>query len=182
MTDPNVTVGDVLDQFGAADASAPYLLCDRHPQQSVAFTVIEADLSIRVLTFGELRDLSERAAGGLAELGVGAGDRVATLVNGFAARVVAMIAIWRLGAVQVPLFTAFAPPAIAAGINENETKIVIADAGQVSQTAGSSSFASALVIFWAFAHAAFVATGVIRSGPREQGARRTEAAPAPSGV
>lgn len=38
---------------------------------------------------------------------------------------VALLAVWRLGAVHVPLFTAVAPPAIAARITGNGTKIAV---------------------------------------------------------
>ncbi|MQA60355.1 MAG: AMP-binding protein [Actinophytocola sp.] len=44
--------------------------------------------------------------------------------------VVSVLAIWRLGAVQVPLFRAFAPPAIATRITGNGTKLVITDESQ----------------------------------------------------
>jgi acetyl-CoA synthetase len=82
------------------------LLCDRHRAHAVAFTVVEPDLSSRDLTFGELGELSARFAAGLADLGVGPGDAVATLMGKSADLVVALLGIWRLGAVHVPLFTA----------------------------------------------------------------------------
>jgi acetyl-CoA synthetase len=71
-------------------------------------------------------------------MGVGEGDRVATLMGKSAELVVAMLAIWRLGAVQVPLFTAFAPAAIAARTIGNGTKVVIADAAQRAKLAPST--------------------------------------------
>jgi acetyl-CoA synthetase len=42
-----------------------------------------------------------------------------------------LIAIWRLGAVHVPLFTAFATPAITMRLHGSQAKVVIADADQV---------------------------------------------------
>src|SRR5262249_17445896 len=103
----------LLETYGDEPASAAELLCDRHPADAVASTVVEPDLSHRNLTFGERAELSGRFAAGLAELGVGRGDRVATLMGRSAGLVIALVGLWRLGAIHVPLFTAFAPPAIA---------------------------------------------------------------------
>ena len=106
-------VDELLRVFTAPGANAAHLLCDRHPADAVAFTVIEADLSSRDVTYGELRDASSRFAGGLAGLGVSPGEAVAVLMGKSAELVIALLGIWRLGAVHVPLFTAFASPAIA---------------------------------------------------------------------
>ncbi|MGH3588629.1 MAG: AMP-binding protein, partial [Pseudonocardia sp.] len=123
-------VSDLLADYGGSDASAAWLLCHRHPADAVAFTVVEADLSSRDVTFGELDAASGRFAVGLAALGVSRGDRVATLMGKSAELVIALLGIWRLGAVQVPLFTAFAPPAIALRITGNGTKVVVVDPSQ----------------------------------------------------
>ena len=138
MTSVDQYVQDQLAVFGAADACAAELLCDRHPVDAVAFTLVEGNLSGRDLTYGELREASSRFAGALAGLGVGQGDRVATLMGKSAELVIALLGIWRLGAVQVPLFTAFAPPAIALRISGNDTKVVIADEAQLGKLAASA--------------------------------------------
>src|SRR5258705_7657987 len=112
-TDLNVRVRELLERYGGPDVCAAELLCDGHPADRVAFTIVDADLSSTDLTYGELRERSARFAVALAELGVGPGDRVATLMSKSADLVVALLGIWRRGAVHVPLFTAFASPAIA---------------------------------------------------------------------
>ena len=127
---PHEHVAILLDTYGASDASTAELLCDRHPSEDVAFTVIEPDLSHRDITFGELTTESAKLAAALAAHGLAAGDRVATLMGKSAELVIALLAIWRLGAVHVPLFTAFAPAAIASRITGNNTRFVIADADQ----------------------------------------------------
>ena len=96
----------------------------------MAFTVVEPDLSYRDLTFGELGDLSARFAANLAALGVRPGDAVATLMGKSAELVVALLGIWRRGAVHVPLFTAFAPPAIEFRLARSNAKVVVADEDQ----------------------------------------------------
>jgi acetyl-CoA synthetase len=130
MSAPERTVSELLSTYGAADADAVELLCRRHPAGAVAFTVIAADLSGRDVTFGELDKASGRFAAALAALGVSAGDRVATLMGKSAELVTALLGIWRLGAVHVPLFTAFAPAAIALRVTGNGTRAVIVDLSQ----------------------------------------------------
>ncbi|MEU6221169.1 AMP-binding protein [Streptomyces sp. NPDC047022] len=96
----------------------------------MAFTVVGADLAGRDLTYGWLRTRSEQAAAALAALGVGPGDRVATLMGKGADLVVTLLGIWRLGAVHLPLFTAFGPSAIAARLSAGAAKVVVCDTGQ----------------------------------------------------
>ncbi len=123
-------VAERVAEYGSPDACPGALLCDRHRGEAVAFTVVEPDLSYRDLTFGELGELSARFAAGLAGLGVGPGDAVATLMGKSAELVVALLGIWRRGAVHVPLFTAFAPPAIAFRLTRSGAKVVVADEDQ----------------------------------------------------
>lgn len=135
MTSPEQHMADLLTIFGAPTACTAELLCDRHPADTVAFTLVEPDLISRNVTFGELKESSARMASALAELGVGPGDRVATLMGKSTELIVAVLAIWRLGAVHVPLFTAFAPPAIEVRIAGNGTKAVFVDADQQAKLA-----------------------------------------------
>src|SRR5699024_5633773 len=81
----------------------------------------------RDITYGELRTRSEQVASALAALGVGEGDRVATLMSKSADLVFTLVGIWRLGAVHMPLFTAFAWPAIAMRITGGDAKVVVVD-------------------------------------------------------
>ncbi|WP_459547257.1 AMP-binding protein [Nocardia sp. X0981] len=133
--DPNERVRELLDIYDHPDACAAWLLCDRHPADAVAFTVVDSDLSAVDLTYGELRERSERFAAALAGLGVEHGDRVATLMAKSVDLVVALLGIWRRGAVHVPLFTAFAAPAIAFRLRAAEASIVIADGDQAGKLA-----------------------------------------------
>ncbi|MEV8547371.1 AMP-binding protein [Streptomyces sp. NPDC051572] len=140
MTSPEQRMADLLAIFGSPAACTAELLCDRHPADAVAFTLVEPDLTARHLTFGELTESSGRMASALADLGVGPGDRVATLMGKSAELVIALLAIWRLGAVHVPLFTAFAPPAIGVRITGNGTKVVFVDADQRAKLDPSPAF------------------------------------------
>jgi acetyl-CoA synthetase len=127
---PETRIDDLIARFGADDACPARLLCDDHPADNVAFTVVEADLSARDLTYGELRERSSRLAAALADLGIGPGDAVGTLMGKSAELVVTVLAIWRRGAVHVPLFTAFAPAAIAMRLQGSDARVVVVDTDQ----------------------------------------------------
>ena len=126
-------VPELLAEYGGPRACVADLVCDRHPEGALAFTFVSSDLSAETVTFGALADRSKRIAAGLADLGVGAGTCVATLMGKSADLVATQLAIWRLGGVLVPLFTAFAPPAIAMRLDASDTKVVIVDEDQRSK-------------------------------------------------
>lgn len=126
----NERVQELLAAFSGPEANAARLLCDVHPPQDTAFTFIAADLSAYDMSYGELREQSTRFAAALSSLGVGRGDHVATLMGKSADLVVALLGIWRLGAVHVPLFTAFAHDAIAFRLQSSGARLVVCDAGQ----------------------------------------------------
>jgi acetyl-CoA synthetase len=127
---PDARVGELTALYADQAASVADLLCDRHPAYAVAYTVVESDGSATILTYGRLREDSERFAAALACLGIGPGDRVATLMGKSTEYLITLMGIWRLGAVHVPLFTAFAPPAIAARLLGSGTRIVVCDDAQ----------------------------------------------------
>ena len=104
----------VPELLAAVESStAAWSLCDRWPAERIAFTFVDARMRRVDLTYGELAARSRSLAAGLRARGVGPGDRVATLLGRSPDLVCLMLAIWRLGAVQVPLFTAFGPDAVA---------------------------------------------------------------------
>lgn len=121
-------VAGLTAEFGAPVLDVAWLLCDRHPAGGVAFTVVDGEPS--TLSYGELAARSHRYARALRELGVGPGDRVATLMGKGTDLVTLILAIWRLGAVYVPLFTAFAPQAIALRLAGSEAHVVVVDPDQ----------------------------------------------------
>lgn len=130
---PAERVEALLSTFGAPDACLAHQLCDRYDPSAVAYTIVSPDLSARDLTYGELRGESERLAAAFVGLGVGPGDRIATLMGKSRALLVTLMAIWRVGAVHVPLFTAFASPAITMRLQASRAKLVVCDAEQRSK-------------------------------------------------
>src|ERR671939_1271757 len=111
MTDVDTEVRELTAQFDAPELSLAALLCDRHAEdpERLALRYEDAAGHQEQLTYRELADLSARFASRLAAAGVGRGDRVATLLPKRPELLVATVGLWRLGAVHVPLFTAFGP-------------------------------------------------------------------------
>jgi acetyl-CoA synthetase len=77
------------------------------------------------LTWGELSRQVTQLAEALVEAGVGEGDRVAIYMPMCPAVSVASHACAHIGAVQVPIFSGFAAPAIAARLEDSQAKAVI---------------------------------------------------------
>jgi acetyl-CoA synthetase len=126
----------ILNDFHHPGASAPALLCDRHDPGSIAFRFVSEDLEVSEMTFGELRLRSERVAHALASHGVKAGDRVASLLGKGPDLPVLILGIWRLGAVYVPLFTAFAASAVAERVLAADVRLIVTDRGQLPKVDG----------------------------------------------
>ncbi len=130
------TIHNWLTIYGAPDAQVADLLCDRHDPAAVAFTFVDADLSMSHMTFGELAEESKRLATVLADRGVGRGDRVPVLMGKRRELVVSLLAIMRLGAVYVPLFTAFAAGAVKMRVDDAAATLVITEPSQRDKLAG----------------------------------------------
>src|SRR5262249_46765284 len=79
----------------------------------------------RSLSYRELSREVTRLAEALAALGVEPGDRVATFLPMSPEVAIASHACAHLGAVQVPIFSGFAAPAIAARLQHSEAKVVV---------------------------------------------------------
>src|ERR1051325_2604469 len=83
------------------------------------------------LTYAELSDEVTRFAEALAALGVQAGDRVALFLPMSPQVAIASHACAHLGAVQVPIFSGFAAPAVAARLQHSEAKVVVTADGSL---------------------------------------------------
>lgn len=92
---------------------------------AVACVGLGEDGSRRTLTFAELSRDVTRLAERLAALGVGPGDRVAIFLPMSPEVAVASHAIAHVGAIQVPVFSGFAAPAVAQRLQSSEAKVVI---------------------------------------------------------
>jgi carnitine-CoA ligase len=112
------TVLGLLDRRLAADPDGPYL-----------------DVCGTAATAAEVAAVADRLAGALAALGVGPGDRVATLVENSAE---AMFAWWgtvRAGAVSVPINTAYKGEYLRHQLADSGSRVLIVEADLVDRAA-----------------------------------------------
>lgn len=129
MVDSVAHFARIAADYQQPDASAAWLLCDRHDPDAIAFRLVSDGVE-KAVTYGQLKQDSLRLAQGLRDIGVGAGTRVASLLGKSAELITTMIATWRIGAVYVPLFTAFAAPAVAFRLRTANAQVVVTDGAQ----------------------------------------------------
>ena len=78
-----------------------------------------------VLSFADLKARVAAVAGGLAELGVGKGDRVLVYMPMIPEAAIAMLACARLGAIHSVVFGGFAPEELAKRVRDARPKVVV---------------------------------------------------------
>ncbi|OYV33996.1 MAG: propionyl-CoA synthetase, partial [Acidocella sp. 20-61-6] len=117
--------------FPGAALNTSYNCLDRHVNagngERVAF-IWDSPMAQRLehITYAEALARVEKIAGALANLGVTKGDRVVIYMPMVPEAAYAMLACARLGAIHSMVFGGFAPPELAARINDAAPKVVIA--------------------------------------------------------
>jgi acetyl-CoA synthetase len=81
--------------------------------------------AVRQLTFAELREQVERVAAGLRALGIRKSDTVGIYMPMVPETLVALLALGRIGAIAVPLFSGYGPGAIETRLNHTRAKALI---------------------------------------------------------
>ncbi|MFZ0013651.1 MAG: AMP-binding protein [Acidimicrobiia bacterium] len=79
----------------------------------------------RELDFGELLEQVERLAGALADLGVSRGDAVAVYLPMSQEAVISLLAVARVGAIFIPVFSGYAAEAVATRLDDPRPRLVI---------------------------------------------------------
>jgi acetyl-CoA synthetase len=98
---------------------------------AVAGIFLGEDGSRETFTFAHMSEQVTRLAEGLRDLGVGPGDAVAIFLPMSPQVAIASHACAHLGAIQVPIFSGFASPAVAARLADSEAKVVITADGSL---------------------------------------------------
>ncbi|RDD62908.1 acyl-CoA synthetase [Ferruginivarius sediminum] len=106
----------------------------RAPERT-ALIQIHEDGSRAAMSFATLRARSNRLANALAGLGIGRGDRVGILLPQCAEAAIAHLAVYKLGAVAVPLFTLFGEEALAYRLGDSGARALIATPDGLSRVA-----------------------------------------------
>ncbi len=144
--DPHQAILSWIAEYGGDDVNAGWLLVGRHSQakpEGAAFHLVTGSGEDTTYTFAMLDELTARVAGGLRALGVEAGDRVAALLPKGLPLTLTALAAWRLGAVYVPLFTAFGNEAVGYRLSDSEARVVVTDPANRHKVQGG---AGALVV------------------------------------
>jgi len=97
---------------------------ERAPDR-IALAHFSLDGHHRQLTYGQLRDRSNQLANGLAALGIARGERVAILLPQSFETVIAHVALYKLGAIALPLALLFGADALAYRLADSRAAAVI---------------------------------------------------------
>lgn len=110
-------------------------VCDKWAGQRYRLALIYEDESGQVekYTFWDLMRLSNRLANLLAAQGIKRGDRVGILLPQCVETGLAHAAIYKLGAIAVPLFTLFGPEALEYRLGNSGAKGIITDAANLAK-------------------------------------------------
>ncbi len=111
---------DICDRWALTHPGRPAILDDRAR-------------GVVVLTYGELMDRSNRLANALRARAVGRGDRVAILLPQSVATAVAHVAIYKLGAVALPLASLFGLDALDFRLRDAGARALVTDAAGVAK-------------------------------------------------
>ena len=114
---------DVCDRWAAAEPRRTAIL-HRH-----------AGGALEEIRYGALRETSNRLANALAACGIGRGDRVAILLPQAPEVAASHVAIYKLGAVALPLAVLFGSEAIAYRLRDSGARALITDAPGLAKLA-----------------------------------------------
>ncbi len=105
-------------------------VCDKwaHEKYRLALIHVDHDGTERKYTFWELKNLSNQLANTLQFHGIGKTDRVGILLPQRPETLLSHIAVYKLGAIAVPLVTLFGTMAIEYRLKDSEARAVITDA------------------------------------------------------
>jgi acetyl-CoA synthetase len=133
LIDPNKTSFDAIcENFHwniPHKLNIAHRVCGRHQNNpdriAVFYENAAGDKS--TFSFGQLEKLSDQFANVLKNFGVVPGDRIAIVLSQRIETVIAHLAIYKLGAISIPLAILFGPEALEYRLQDSGCKIVIAD-------------------------------------------------------
>lgn len=111
-----------------------HVACDRHAQEhgdTIAIYCENQTGEANRYSFADISKLSNRLANVLRHLGIEKGDRVGIILPQRAETVIGHMAIYKLGAIALPLSVLFGPEAVGYRLNNSGTKVVITDTEHV---------------------------------------------------
>ncbi len=110
-------------------------ICDKWagatPRTAIIFEAEGGE--VREFTFSELKNISDRLANVLRERGIERGDRVGILLPQCPETAISHIAVYKIAAVAVPLFTLFGPDALEYRLENSGAKAIITDSDNLEK-------------------------------------------------
>ncbi|MEA2966778.1 MAG: acetyl-CoA synthetase, partial [Alphaproteobacteria bacterium] len=116
---------DVCDRWAAIEPSR------------IAIFHVDVHGAVEEISYGALRESSNRLANALAGHGIGCGDRVAILLPQAPAVAASHIAIYKLGAIALPLAILFGNEAISYRLKDSGARVLITNAQGLEKLAGA---------------------------------------------
>jgi acetyl-CoA synthetase len=140
MLKPGKTYDEVYHSFGWEIPDLYNIgtdICDKWAHQRYRLALIYEDEKgqEKHYTFWDLKRLSNKLANGLQAHGIGRGDRVGILLPQCPETAISHIAVYKIGAIAIPLFTLFGVDALEYRLSNSEAK-GIGDMGETSPPQG----------------------------------------------
>jgi acetyl-CoA synthetase len=129
-----------------ADFNIAAACIDRHDPGSPALLARGHDGSTLSVSFGEVAALASRVANALRGLGVAPGDRVAIVLAQRLETAVAHIAVYRLGAVAVPMSVLFGFDALEHRFRDSGARVILTDSERLERVATAASGTGSLIV------------------------------------
>ncbi|MEJ2719306.1 MAG: AMP-binding protein, partial [Deltaproteobacteria bacterium] len=104
-------------------------VCDKwaHQRYRLALIYESQHGEVEKFTFWDLKRLSNRLANGLTAHGIGPGDRVGILLGQCPETAISHIAVYKTGAIAIPLFTLFGTDALEYRLGNSQAKGIVTD-------------------------------------------------------
>ncbi len=104
-------------------------ICDKHAEAGENQALIYEDKTgkVEIYTYTDLKKLSNKMANLLLHLGMSTGDRMGIVLSQQPETLIAHLAGFKLGLINIPLFTLFGPEALEYRLNNSRSKVVVVD-------------------------------------------------------
>ncbi len=120
---------DIPGQFNIA-----HYICDRHAGTGDTALVYEDEQHrVHTYTFTDLKKTSNKLANVYAGLGVKKGTRVGIFLSQQPETIIAHLAGFKTGAINIPMFTLFGPEALQFRLENSGTRVVLVEAGNLDK-------------------------------------------------
>ena len=138
MLNPGKTYDDVYASFRWAIPEFYNIgvdICDKwaHHPDRLALIYEGENGRVEKYTFRDLKTLSNKLANALTACGIGPKDRVGILLPQCPETAIAHIAVYKIGAIAIPLFTLFGTDALEYRLANSEARSIITDGANLDK-------------------------------------------------